>query len=326
MTSHMIAVIRINKAWRKLANRQANFFLVISCSLLGLGLVPVVTAQTVVDQTAVQESSPSEQLSSQSTATYELLHILNQLNEIKAELKLLRNSVEEMEFENQKTQRRQSDLFLDIDRRLTELESIPIADLQIASKLQGGEQTIDAGGFGAEASQVLVVPDGSMPSGQTETSSTGETERTTPNTVTESTNDQSIGINVVSIQEQDLYDQAIEQLKQSRYEEAINGFQQLADTWPASQLADNAYFWLSEALYLNREFEKALAGFKVITDNYPDSDRLPDAMLKIGYIYYDVGEYTNAADTFRSVLERFPNHQVSVSAQTRLRRIEQSIQ
>ncbi len=323
----MIAVIRMNNAWRPFANRQANRILAICCTLLGLGLVPLAFAQTVVDQTSVvQTPGPSANQSSSSNTTYELLHILNQLNEIKAELKLLRNTVEEMEFENQKSQRRQSDLFLDIDRRLTELESIPVADLKMASTLENRQQTLDTGSLATEAMQVLVVPDGSMLSDSTKTDSSGETETSTSIADTEKTIDQSSITNVVSLQEQDLYDQAIEQLKQSRYEEAIKGFQQLAESWPSSQLADNAYFWMSEALYLNREFEQALAGFKLITENYPDSDRLPDAMLKIGYVYYDVGEYTNAANTFRSVLERFPNHQVSVSAQTRLRRIEQSIQ
>jgi len=324
----MIAVIRINSARLQIASCRLNRALLILVSLLGLGLAPAASAQAVVDQTnAAQTPSPTEQPSSTYGTTYELLHILNQLNEIKAELKLLRNSVEEMEFENQNTERRQSDLFQDIDRRLTDLESIPIADLQQTASLQEGQQTGLEASSGTEATQVLVIPDGTMQiTDDIAVSSPGQAGTAIPGEETQDINSQVDGTDVVSVAEQDLYDQAIEQLKQSRYEEAINDFRQLAQTWPTSHLADNAYFWMSEALYLNREYEQALDGFKLIAENYPDSDRLPDAMLKIGYIYYDVGEYTDAANTFRSVLERFPNHQVSLSAQTRLRRIEQSIQ
>ncbi len=324
----MAAVTRINKAWRQLVGCHPGRVLFISAPLFGLtGLLPSVSAQTIVDQTnAVETPSPAQTQQPPST-TYELLHILNQLNEIEAELKLLRNSVEEMEFENQSAQRRQSDLFLDIDRRLTELESIPITDLQSAASLQGNQNVDVEAGFESGASQVLVIPDGTMTSsGEADANGLDQAGAATPGEQAQNADGQLDGTNVVSVQEQDLYDRAIEQLKQGLYEEAIKGFQQFAETWPMSQLADNAYFWMSEALYLNREYEQALAGFKVIAENYLDSDRLPDAMLKIGYVYYDVGEYTNAANAFRSVLERFPNHQVSVSAQTRLRRIEQSIQ
>ncbi|MYB33728.1 MAG: hypothetical protein F4X92_01065 [Gammaproteobacteria bacterium] len=93
----MIAVIRINNAWRHIIGCRLNRVLFIVPSLLGVGLVVPASAQNVVDQTnAVQTPSPPEQPPSTSSTTYELLHILNQLNEIKAELKLLRTSVEEM--------------------------------------------------------------------------------------------------------------------------------------------------------------------------------------------------------------------------------------
>lgn len=82
----------------------------------------------------------------------------------------------------------------------------------------------------------------------------------------------------------------------------------------------------SEAYYVNREFEAALNGFRQLVEGYPDSSRLPEAMLKIGYIQYDIGAYDEAASTFQDILSRFPGHQVTVSAETRLRRIQQTIQ
>ena len=108
--------------------------------------------------------------------------------------------------------------------------------------------------------------------------------------------------------------------------DAINQFQSLVNTWPNSQLADDAMYWISEANYVNREFEVALNGFRTLVQNYPDSSRLPEAMLKVGYIQYDIGAYDQAAETFQDILTRFPGHQVTVSAETRLRRIQQTIQ
>ena len=128
------------------------------------------------------------------------------------------------------------------------------------------------------------------------------------------------------LSEQDAYDTAFESLKQSRYQDAISQFQGLVNTWPESELADDALYWMSEANYVNREFEAALNGFRDLVQRYPDSSRVPEAMLKVGYIQYDIGAYDQAAKTFEDILVRFPGHQVTVSAETRLRRIKQTIQ
>lgn len=319
----MIAVVRIIICWR-----SALGYRLVRCLFLATlaGLPPIVSAQTgsdAPDADATQATSAAiSAASEQPSATYELLHILNQLNEIKAELKLLRNSVEEMEFANQTSKRRLDDSFLDIDRRLLDLENAQIAlDMQHADVQQNDLQHAAESEIQTESARVVVIPDGTMPvSGDMEFGSLGQ--------MPAQDDEQQFleGTNIVTLEQQDLYDQAFDLLKKSLYEDAIQGFQQVVDAWPSSQLADDAYYWMSEALYLNREFEQALGGFKIISEQYPDSNRLPEAMLKIGYIYYDVGEYTSAAETFRTVLERFPEHSVSISAQTRLRRIEQSIQ
>ncbi len=140
------------------------------------------------------------------------------------------------------------------------------------------------------------------------------------------TGDAAAASGAVSVLEQQVYDQAFGLLKQSKYQDAIAEFQRLADTWPNGQLADDAYYWMSEARYVNRETEAALSGFRTVLTRYPDSERVPEALLKVGYIQYDIGAYQEAAKIFRDLLARFPGHQVAVSAQTRLRRIENTIQ
>ena len=92
----------------------------------------------------------------------------------------------------------------------------------------------------------------------------------------------------MTLEEQEAYDQAFDLLKKSLYEDSIAQFQQFADTWPSSQLADDAYYWMSEARYVNREFELALTGFRTVVSRYPNSQRVPEALLKVGYIQYDI--------------------------------------
>lgn len=262
----------------------------------------------------------------------EILKALAQLDELKQELKQLRNSVEELQFETENSKRRQQDLFRDIDRRMVDLErnqsvlspqidkvngtNTDGSSVQIVNGSSNGESVAaDSANTTGNVAEVTIV-------GSTAATNTTENQSETVTHIDSST--PSVG--AVSLEEQNLYEAAFNLLKQSRYEDSIQSFQQLVDTWPNSQLADDAYFWMSEARYVNREFEYALSGFRTVVSQFPDSQRVPEALLKIGYIQYDMGTYEEAADTFRDILARFPGHQVTVSAQTRLRRIEQTIQ
>ena len=292
-------------------------------------------AQSESDETAlIQLPKPYQ--------NQELFQALSQLTALKQELKQLRNSLEHLEFETENAKIRQQALLQDLGRRLVEIEK---NQQQAAQQL--GQITQDNPDNAAiipgtgeialadqqnPAGQVTVVPDGTIDESQASTN-LGQSEETVllptqqqdGSTSLPSADNAEI-VNAVSLEEQNAYEQAFELLKQSRYEDSVLGFQQLVDTWPNSQLADDAYYWMSESRYVNRELELALRGFRTIVIRYPDSRRVPEALLKIGYIHYDVGAYEDAAETFREILARFPGHPVTVSAQTRLRRIEQTIQ
>lgn len=267
----------------------------------------------------------------------EMVRALTQLNDLKEELKLLRNTVEELQFQQKNANRRQQDLFQDIDGRLLTLEkteqqrqaaaAIPAPPLTPSEQVLAQGQTdfvSDGNAPGAVADVATIGQDSEEQSGRlanTATVANSTTSRSIPPATTVGS-----GSTSVSLNEQDAYDNAFELLKQSKYQDAINQFQSLVNTWPNSQLADDAMYWMSEANYVNREFEVALNGFRTLVQNYPDSSRVPEAMLKVGYIQYDIGAYDQAAETFQDILTRFPGHQVTVSAETRLRRIQQTIQ
>ncbi|MFC1665078.1 tol-pal system protein YbgF [Pseudomonadota bacterium] len=125
------------------------------------------------------------------------------------------------------------------------------------------------------------------------------------------------------VAEQTLYENAFELLKQSRYNEAIRGFNNLLFTYPSSALADDAQYWIAEAHYVTRGFESALLGFRTVVARYPNSPRVPDAMLRIGYIQYEVGAYNQARQTLGELVTRYPSSRVAVSAQTRMKKMNQ---
>ncbi|NKB63339.1 MAG: tol-pal system protein YbgF [Gammaproteobacteria bacterium] len=249
----------------------------------------------------------------------ETIRALNELTEIKEEMKQLRNLVEEMQFNNENSRRQHSSLLESLTQRVSGIEQT-----QQEIGLQGTVE-LPQGVEGA-AEEDIVSPGSEeaveqLPATQEVVAT--ETFNEASNTIIPPAGASS---GTVTLNEQQSYDNAFELLKQSLYEDAIHEFQLLADTWPEGGLADDAYYWMSEARYVNREFESAIVGFRTVVTRYPESPRVPEALLKIGYIQYDVGSYEDAAETFRNILAQFPGHQVAVSAKTRLRRIEKTIQ
>ena len=299
--------------------------------------------QPEVVETETTPPPPSQQ-------SIEMVRALSQLSALKEDLKQMRNSVEQMQFQQENASRRQEDLFQDIDRRLLSLEdqvqavsrqpaTTPnpsgnvLVDPDTGQLLAEGQTGIGPSVVNQVGQTDIPANSGSEASNQVDTVTV--VEATTSRSVTGSQVDQSVqqsanaagqGSTSVSLTEQQAYESAFDLLKQSRYEDAIKQFDALVNTWPNSELADDALYWKSEANYVNREFEAALKGFRSIVERYPDSSRLPEAMLKVGYIQYDIGAYDQAAQTFQDILSRFPGHQVTVSADTRLRRIQQTIQ
>ena len=100
--------------------------------------------------------------------------------------------------------------------------------------------------------------------------------------------------------DRDNYQAAFELLKEQRYEPAAMAFEQFLVTYPDSELADNAQYWLAESHYVTQKFNQALDDFEVVITRYPRSRKVPDARLKMGYCNYELEQWEEA----RGSLER----------------------
>ena len=117
------------------------------------------------------------------------------------------------------------------------------------------------------------------------------------------------------------YEAAFELLKAQRYEAAGAAFGQFLVSFPDSQLADNAQYWLAEAYYVTDNFEEALAQFQVVLSGYPRSRKIPDALLKIGYSNYELQRWNAARAALQSVRDDYPDSTAARLADQRLTRM-----
>lgn len=123
--------------------------------------------------------------------------------------------------------------------------------------------------------------------------------------------------------DRDNYQAAFELLKQQRYEPAAMAFQQFLLTFPDSELADNAQYWLAESHYVTQKFDEALAEFGVVISRFPQSRKLPDALLKMGYCSYELKDWAAAREALTRVQEDYSDTTAARLAGQRLARMDE---
>ena len=128
---------------------------------------------------------------------------------------------------------------------------------------------------------------------------------------------------VLAGSDQDNYQLAFDLLKNGRYAESAQAFDQFLAIFPSSPLADNAQYWLAETYYVQRQFTTALPTFQAIIDSYPDSSKLPDALLKIGFCNYELRRWDAARAALQRVAREFPHTTAARLATRRLERLTQ---
>src|SRR5690606_2229074 len=106
--------------------------------------------------------------------------------------------------------------------------------------------------------------------------------------------------------------------RSSDLRQAFTGF---IERYPQSGLLPNAWYWLGEVNYVNKNFDVAITQFRKVVDDYPQASKAPDAWLKLGYCHYELGQWDKARTALRTVAERFPEHSAAGLASERLARM-----
>lgn len=123
--------------------------------------------------------------------------------------------------------------------------------------------------------------------------------------------------------DRDNYQAAFELLKEQRYEPAAMAFEQFLVTYPDSELADNAQYWLAESHYVTQKFTEALEQFELVIRKFPDSRKVPDALLKTGYCNYELKRWDAARASLGRVQSEYPETTAARLAGQRLKRMDE---
>jgi tol-pal system protein YbgF len=215
-----------------------------------------------------------------------LADLMMRIQRLQEDVQKLRGDLEVQSNDLDGIKQRQRDLYLDIDRRLRQLEVASSSTVQAAPAAASPPAAVPVmPSFGPSAVPAAAAP---------------------PNPE----------------QEQAAYQKAFNYLKDGHYDDAIAAFRDMLATYPGGNLSDNAQYWLGEAHFAARRFREARDEFSKVINNYPQSSKVPDAMLKLGFSYYELADWGKARDTLEQLKGRYPQSTAAQLADKRLQKMK----
>jgi tol-pal system protein YbgF len=241
-----------------------------------------------------------------------LADLANQLQLLQSDIAKLRGQIEVVTYELEQAQKRQRDLYVDLDTRLRKIESAAASTAEAANAANSanaanganaGTAPPDAPGpdaaAGAPPPRTPPPAAAAVPSGPIATAPP-------------------VRNPTEGVAEQRAYDAALDQFKRGDYAGAINGFNAFLKTYPRSPLAASAQYWIGNAQYARRDYRGSIATQRQLLKEYPDNSKAPDALLNIASAQADMGDNAAARRSLEELMAKYPKSDAATRARQRL--------
>jgi tol-pal system protein YbgF len=220
--------------------------------------------------------------------------LATQIQLLQGDIAKLRGQIEVVTYELEQSQKRQRDLYVDLDTRLRKLETAAAAPPPPAQP--------DANAAAGVPPGAPAAPPASGPG-------------PAPNVATAAPPPRNANDGVA---EQRAYDAALDFFKRGDYQGAINGFGSFVKTYPRSPLVASAQYWIGNAQYAKRDYRASIATQRQLLKDFPDNSKAPDAMLNIASAQADMGDNTAARRTLEELVAKYPKSDAGTRARQRL--------
>jgi tol-pal system protein YbgF len=123
------------------------------------------------------------------------------------------------------------------------------------------------------------------------------------------------------ISPQRLYDTAWSDFTAGQWTLCIEGFNTYMRSFPRSDAADDAQFYVGECQYADGKFTEAMDAYNRVITNYPRGDKVPDAYYKRGLAFDRLGQADRARDSWETLVKTFPDSDLARLAKQNLDRL-----
>lgn len=210
---------------------------------------------------------------------------ISELETIKAELGKLRGQLEVQAHDIETTQKRQRDLYIDLDTRLRQLEQTASAPVvaPVVEPPKPGKDKKPVGKAAPVVAPAAVAAQAADP-----------------------------------VAEGKAYDAAFNLFKQGNYQGALTAFQDFIQTYPKSPLAPSSQYWIGNSHFNLKDFKSAISSQQALITQYPKSPKVPDAMLNIATCEQNLGDTDAAKKSLEELVAKFPISDAADKAKKRL--------
>ncbi|NOT18302.1 MAG: tol-pal system protein YbgF [Sulfuriferula sp.] len=193
-----------------------------------------------------------------------LLTLQTQIDALKAEVERLRGQSEVQTHDIETTQKRQTDLYQDLDTRLRNMVRTDAATASSPVGAASAPNSNNTNVSPAKSASSLAVND-----------------------------------------EDHSYQAALSLFKQGDYTNALTGFKQFIKTYPKSNLASSAQYWIGNAYFSTKDFKKAYVEQQKVVSIYPNSPKVPDALLNMSSAQIELGDMDGARKTLEVLVSKY---------------------
>lgn len=124
------------------------------------------------------------------------------------------------------------------------------------------------------------------------------------------------------IREQQEFTLALELLRAEDYERAVQQFRTFQRTYPASDMADDALYWIGEIYFIQRDYNRSILALNDVVLQYAQGDRRPDALVRQAEAFLEIGDPNSTRLILRRVIEDHPDSAVIPKARSLLQSLE----
>jgi tol-pal system protein YbgF len=216
-----------------------------------------------------------------------LVELFTQVEQLKTDVARLRGQIEVLNNESEQTQKRQRDLYIDLDSRLRRLEGGPGANAPLTAAPAPGPAAA------APLPPASVAP---------------------PPPVAASA---SPAADAAAI-EQRAYDVALDQFKAGNYAAAVASLNAFVKSYPKSQLAPSAYYWIGNSQFALKDYRAAIATQRQLVAGFPGNAKVPDALLNIATSQFELNDAAASRRTLEDLIAKYPQSEAAIKAKQRL--------
>lgn len=120
-----------------------------------------------------------------------------------------------------------------------------------------------------------------------------------------------------------LYNDAYNAFLNNNFDGAATGFKAYLAKFPGGEMAEGAYFYLGESLYLKERWEDSALAYATVLEKFPRSPRVPAARLKYALALLKLPEdkKDEALKYLKSVVKDFPQSQEAKTAKDQIAKL-----